>query len=143
MRNRSAAKSAASSPPSPLRISRMTFFLSLGSVGNKSRRRLSANSSRLLLERGQLVLRRAARKLGIRERVFVFFDAPIDLAPLLKRVDHGLDLGALLVELLQLPLVRRDAGRAEQILDFAESAFDRFELLDREHEARSPSGRAA
>src|SRR6185369_39123 len=33
MRNRSATKSAASSPPVPARISRMTFFSSLGSLG--------------------------------------------------------------------------------------------------------------
>ena len=36
MRKISAAKSEASSPPVPARISRMTFFSSLGSLGNSS-----------------------------------------------------------------------------------------------------------
>ncbi len=46
MRNRSAAKSAASSPPAPARISSTTFFASLGSFGTSSTRISARSASR-------------------------------------------------------------------------------------------------
>ena len=47
MRNRSAANSAASSPPAPARISSTTFFSSLGSFGTRSTRISARSASRL------------------------------------------------------------------------------------------------
>ncbi len=44
MRNKSAAKSAASSPPVPARISRIAFFESVGSLGRR-RVRISCSSA--------------------------------------------------------------------------------------------------
>ena len=56
MRNRSPAKSAASSPPVPARISRMAFFSSASSLGSSSTPYLLAQARDALVERRALGL---------------------------------------------------------------------------------------
>ena len=135
MRNRSAAKSAASSPPSPLRISRMTFFLSFGSVGKSRNVDARPRASRALrLELGELFLDELAQ-LGIGERLLVLSDPLFESRHSLNAWMSGSISLRSLFSLLQLLAVREHRRRAQEILELAEPARDRLELLDGEHAA--------
>ena len=99
MRKRSAANSAASSPPVPARISRRMFFSSLGSFG--SSRILQALLQPLLLA-GQLALflARHVAHLGILLHLARLVDALAELAVLAQRLDQLAQVRVLLGELL-------------------------------------------
>ena len=91
MRNRSDAKSAASSPPVPARISSTTFLASFGSLGT-SRTLMSASSaSRRSLELPELLLRQLAH-VGILQQLLGRVDLRDDVLVLAESIDQRLHL---------------------------------------------------
>jgi hypothetical protein len=51
--------------------------------------------------------------------------------------DDGLELAALLVELLELARIAEDGRRAEQVVELGEAPRDRLQFLDGEHGDRA------
>ena len=78
MRKRSAANSAASSPPVPARISRMTFLASLGSFGTSSTLSSASSASRRASSDVELLLRQLAH-VGILDQLLGRGDLRDDL----------------------------------------------------------------
>src|SRR5215471_6536117 len=102
MRNRSPAKSAASSPPVPARISRMTLRSSIASLGTSASLRSRSSAARFLLELrllggGHRAHFRIGRRVGD-ERIEAR-DLGNDGAIVLHRLDDGSELGELAREL--------------------------------------------
>ena len=131
MRKISAAKSEASSPPVPARISRMTFFSSLGSLGSSKTLRSSSRACVARLERGDLFLRhgaqvgvalgqhgaRVGQALANLLELAVFFDGSFDFAQ---------RFGGLLVVLV----VVQDFRQRELRLQFVVALLHLFQAID-------------
>ena len=114
MRKRSAAKSAASSPPSPLRISRMVFFLSFGIGGQEQEldRRLEARRARPASSGSSACASsRSSGSASASSSSRICFSS---VAVARERADERLEVAALLVELRRACCGRRArrAGRA-------------------------------
>ena len=144
-----AAKSAASSPPSPLRISRIVFFLSLGS-GGRSSSWIDASSAARSCSRPGSSACASSRSSGSLRASSSSLDLPLQalVARRTRRPAGSRSLRSLF-SFVSFDAVRQHVGPAEQLVELAVAARELLELLDREHGApqhsrarQAPAGRS-
>jgi hypothetical protein len=117
MRHRSAANRAASSPPVPARISRMTLRLSLGSLGQEQALEAGGEVLAAGLELADVLLGHVAH-VGVGEQLLGAVEVGLDLLVLLQGGGERGDLRVLAREGQEAGLVLGDLRVAQHRSEF-------------------------